>query len=106
MYGPAKRLWVALRLWISLARSAAEQKLAPRRHERRRQVNLRRLYGPDDLCEEPMDYTPIGADLRAENERLREALRNFGVHAETCPSHRLFPECDCGLDAALSEKER
>jgi hypothetical protein len=53
-----------------------------------------------------MDYTPIGADLRAENERLREALRNFGVHAETCPSHRLFPECDCGLDAALSEKER
>lgn len=37
----------------------------------------------------------------AENERLREALRNFGAHAESCPRYRLFAECDCGLDAAI-----
>lgn len=32
-----------------------------------------------------------------EIERLREGLRNFGIHAESCPRHRLFDECTCGL---------
>jgi hypothetical protein len=35
--------------------------------------------------------------------RLVEALRNFGIHAETCPRHRLFAECTCGLEAVLAE---
>jgi hypothetical protein len=33
---------------------------------------------------------------------LQEALRSYGIHAESCPCHRLFPNCTCGLDAALN----
>ena len=33
----------------------------------------------------------------SEIERLRQGLRDFGIHAQSCPRHRLFDECTCGL---------
>lgn len=45
------------------------------------------------------------AQLRAERDRLREALRNYGKHKRGCSvfprNTRLHPQCSCGLTAAL-----
>ena len=46
--------------------------------------------------------------LRAENERLREALRRYGHHRNDCRAHgwehteKEAPLCDCGFFAALA----
>jgi hypothetical protein len=43
-------------------------------------------------------------DLRGAVARITEledALRNHGVHAETCPRFALYPDCTCGLDDLL-----
>lgn len=41
--------------------------------------------------------------LRAENERLREALKRYGDHDTQCAQGYLpVGPCDCGLDAAIA----
>jgi hypothetical protein len=44
----------------------------------------------DDVDDEPMDYTPIGLELKAENERLREALRWVESRADEARCHGSF----------------
>ena len=41
--------------------------------------------------------------LRAEVERLAEALRRYGVHDQTCTAMDI-PICTCGFDAALEQE--
>jgi len=50
--------------------------------------------------------------LKAENERLRSGLEQYGLHKHTCISRRIMgaafrdrSECDCGLGAALRASE-
>ena len=67
------------------------------------------------------------AEAEAENQRLREALTDYGVHDQMCPlanlcagrptedggyEHKIFgawypsdnlPKCTCGFDTALTE---
>jgi hypothetical protein len=47
------------------------------------------------------------ASLRAENARLREALRRYGWHTDECLdkcAHTRSGNCACGFDSALEAK--
>lgn len=50
------------------------------------------------------------ARIAGDNARLREALRKYGGHLQTCMTleeYKLYPTakcCTCGLDAALAEQ--
>lgn len=49
--------------------------------------------------------TTENATLRAENARLREALKRYGQHEAYCafdPPLGVFDLCTCGLSAALT----
>ena len=43
--------------------------------------------------------------LRAERDRMRAALREYGKHLIGCTHAPMYPECICGLDAALAGGE-
>ena len=42
--------------------------------------------------------------LKDENERRKQALKEYGVHFLSCDNYGGCGVCDCGLDKALAEK--
>jgi hypothetical protein len=57
------------------------------------------IQGEEALRSEVVSLRRQLAGAVGENARLRQGLRDFGIHAESCPRHRLFEECTCGLRA-------
>lgn len=58
-------------------------------------------YGLHETTEDVLDH------LRAENARLREALRRYGQHTTECREfmHDEDEPCTCGLDDAVADGE-
>ncbi|MEE9366693.1 MAG: hypothetical protein V3W44_08410, partial [Dehalococcoidales bacterium] len=64
--------------------------------------------GPEGLLRINKCYEIEVVDLKAECDRLREALGKYGGHGNVCPVNdvpHLRGECECGLDTALTPKE-
>lgn len=59
----------------------------------------------DDQCNASRQDAAEIERIKRENERLREALNEYGTHKHWCEYEIRGGKCDCGFDEALAQKE-